>query len=74
MSHNWELAGDRYPHLGDVGRSEAALMVLPDNGTALHMRFPTLNSSGVKSQNPQIQLKLCPAEALSFMKVIAGFF
>lgn len=73
MSHNWELTGDRYPHLGDVGRSETALMVLPDNGTALHMRFPALNSNGV-SQNPQIQLKPCPAEALPIMKVIAGFF
>lgn len=53
MSHNWELRGDRYPHLGNVGRSEAALMVLPDNGTDLHMRFPALNSSGVKVRIPK---------------------
>lgn len=53
MSHDWELTGDGYPHLGDVGGSEAALMVLPDNGTALHMRFPALNSSDVKVRIPK---------------------
>lgn len=53
MSHDWELTGDGYPHLGDVGRSEAALMVLPGNGTALHMRFPALNSSDVKVRIPK---------------------
>lgn len=53
MRRDWELIGDRYPHLGDVGRSEAALMVLPDNGTALHMKFPALNSSGVRVKIPK---------------------
>lgn len=53
MSQNWELTGDRYPHLGDVGSSEAALMVLPGNGTALYMRFPALNSSSVEVRIPK---------------------
>lgn len=55
MSHSWELylTGDRYPHLGGVGRSEAAWMVLLDKDTALHMRFPALNSSSVRVRIPK---------------------